>query len=339
MKRTDMIADFAEMTERFARDILGLPIPSEPERLSPERKDWALSALNEELTEFKDAQDIDGEADALIDLTYFALGRLVEMGLCPRPLFEEVHGANMRKVRGELSKRPNSKGFDAVKPDGWTPPDLTPYLRITQEDVHFMGLLTDEGELSTAPELPVRQVLPKVLVLGHGRHGKDTVCERLRDVYGFRFTSSSEFCAEHVVMPKIDRLMANEEMRQSLNYPPRYGSVQECFDDRSNHRAFWFDAISEYCAEDPARLGREIFEEHDVYCGLRNKREFNGLNNVGGFDVCIWVDASDRLPPEDASSCTVEPWMADFVIDNNGTEAQLRDNVDALIKRLLGDAS
>lgn len=33
----------------------------------------------------------------------------------------------------------------------------------------------------------------KLLVIGYGRHGKDTVCEILRDQHGYSFTSSSSF--------------------------------------------------------------------------------------------------------------------------------------------------
>ena len=36
-------------------------------------------------------------------------------------------------------------------------------------------------------------MLPKLLVVGHGRHGKDTVCEML-EAYGYTFQSSSKFC-------------------------------------------------------------------------------------------------------------------------------------------------
>ena len=334
MQRSNIIADFTEMTERFARDIINLPIPVEPTRLDPARKDWAKTAMAEELTEFSDATTLADEADALIDLTYFALGRLVEMGLAPRPLFEEVHAANMRKEQGELSKRPNSKGHDAIKPDGWTGPNLEPYLRVTQEDMRFLGRLSGPEDVLPVSANELQRELPKVLVLGYGRHGKDTVCERLRDVYGFDFTSSSEFCAEHIVLPKVYELHDKGEAPAGL---PWYADAEACFADRANHRAFWFDTIAAYCEKDPSRLGTEIFAQHDVYAGLRSKREFNGLKNVGGFDVCIWVDASDRLPPEDKSSCTVEPWMADFTIDNNGTEAQLRNNVDAFVKTMLGD--
>ena len=36
----------------------------------------------------------------------------------------------------------------------------------------------------------------KLLVIGHGRHGKDTVCEILRDEFGYTFESSSQFCSK-----------------------------------------------------------------------------------------------------------------------------------------------
>lgn len=124
-----------DMVDRFNRDIVAIPIPKTPERLRPERKEWALIALQEELKEFEQATELEDEVDALIDLTYFALGRLVEMGVAPLPVFQQVHDANMKKFRGALSKRPGSLGHDAVKPDGWTPPNLQPYLQLNWEEI------------------------------------------------------------------------------------------------------------------------------------------------------------------------------------------------------------
>ena len=66
-------------------------------------------------------------------------------------------------------------------------------------------------------------------------------------------------------------------------------------------------------------LGREIFASHDIYCGLRNKREYFQMRNTGVFDYCIWVDRSDHLPPEGRDSMSLEPWMANYHIDNNGS--------------------
>ena len=155
--------------------------------------------------------------------------------------------------------------------------------------------------------------LPKILIIGHGRHGKDTVCEILRDSYGFQFQSSSEFCAQKFIYDEL-----------KLKYG--YTSYAQCYQDRHNHRSEWYDMIHAYCADDYARLGRDIFAENDIYCGLRNKSEFHAMKNTRVFDYCIWVDRSDYQPLEDRSSMSLEIWMADYVIDNNGTLEDLHRN-------------
>lgn len=160
--------------------------------------------------------------------------------------------------------------------------------------------------------------LPKLLIVGHGRHGKDTVCEILRDQYGFKFQSSSEFCS---------KLFIFDMLKEKYGYQ----TEQECYNDRHNHRTEWYDAICAYNVPDASRLGREIFKTNDIYCGLRNKKEFHAMRNTGVFDYTIWVDRSDHLPPEDASSMSLEPWMANFVVDNNGTLEELKYNVNQLI--------
>jgi dephospho-CoA kinase len=49
------------------------------------------------------------------------------------------------------------------------------------------------------------------------------------------------------------------------------------------------------------------------------------------FDYAIWVDRSDHLPPESKDSMSLEQWMADFTIDNNGTLEDLKFNLDRLM--------
>ena len=164
--------------------------------------------------------------------------------------------------------------------------------------------------------------LPKLLIIGHGRHGKDTVCEILRDNYGFRFQSSSEFCAQKFIYDEL-----------KLKYG--YTDYAECYADRHNHRSEWYDMIHAYCRDDYARLGRDIFADNDIYCGLRNRAEFHAMRNTGVFDYCIWVDRSDHLPLEDRSSMNLEIWMADYVIDNNSTlEVLHRNTLDLANGRL-----
>ena len=158
----------------------------------------------------------------------------------------------------------------------------------------------------------------KLLIVGHGRHGKDTVCEILRDKHGYSFESSSAFCS---------KLFIYDMLKKKYNYT----SEEECYNDRHNHRAEWYNAICDYNYPDAAKLGREIFKAHDIYCGFRNKREFFAMKNTGVFDYAIWVDRGDHLPPESKDSMSIEPWMADYHIDNNGTVDDLEFWVTDLI--------
>lgn len=307
--------------QRFNEDLVGIPIPDRPTLLGFKRGEFRLGHLHEEMEEIESAlssESLEDTVDGLIDLAYVALGTLVEMGVTAGAAFEEVHRANMEKRRGEKATRPGSLGYDAVKPDGWTPPDLEPYLALTRDQV----LRLRDREVKTAD--PRR---PKILVMGHAKHGKDTLCEVLRDRYGFRFTSSSRFCAENVVRPYF-------EEREDQGGPV-YKTTDECFDDRVHHRGAWFNAIDEFNRPDPTALARTLLQENDVYCGMRSSREFHACNNAGLFDHVIWVDASERVGPEDRSSCTVEPWMADFVVDANGSVEEATANLDLLMGRLL----
>ena len=161
----------------------------------------------------------------------------------------------------------------------------------------------------------------KLLVIGHGRHGKDTVCEMLRDNYGYSFESSSQFCS---------KLFIYDQLKDKYGYD----NEEQCYADRHNHRAEWYDAICAYNIPDAARLGREIFKQHDIYCGLRNKREFFAMQNTGVFDYAIWVDRSMHLLPESKDSMSLEQWMANYTIDNNGSLEELEFNVNQLINYL-----
>jgi hypothetical protein len=165
----------------------------------------------------------------------------------------------------------------------------------------------------------------KLMIIGHARHGKDTVCEILRDQYGLTFRSSSEAAAERVIYPIL---------RDSYGY----STIEECLNDRANHRATWYQLIREYNTPDPTRLAREIYADNDIYCGLRHAEEFEAIKAAGLFDFCIWVDGSERHSQEPASSFSVSRQQADYLLDNNDTQNELRENI-ALMMRWLEIAS
>jgi len=165
---------------------------------------------------------------------------------------------------------------------------------------------------------------PKLLVLGHKRHGKDTFAEILRDRLGLTFLSSSQAAAD---------IFIYDELKDKYGY----NTPEECFEDRVNHRAEWFDLITEYNTPDRIRLAKSILEINDCYVGMRNKDEVLECIKQDIFDVIIWVDASERLEAEDSSSLTIDKSCADFIVENNGSLEEFTDKVLRIGKLLLVD--
>jgi hypothetical protein len=163
----------------------------------------------------------------------------------------------------------------------------------------------------------------KIMVMGYKRHGKDTACEYLRNCYGVTFASSSYTACE---------LFLFDKLKNELNY----ADIEEAFADRVNHRARWYDEIKAYNVENGLdALGKVIFESNDAYCGIRDKEEFYALKEAGLFDLAIWIDASNRLPPEDGDSMTLTIDDADIVITNNQGLKEFHAKLDKVYNLLL----
>lgn len=92
------------------------PVMIENERVQ-KRYNWML----EEINEFLEAKDIYMQTDAMIDLIYFALGSLVEMGIKPDELFEIVQKANMSKLWPDGKPKYNEEG-KVIKSKFWKDP-------------------------------------------------------------------------------------------------------------------------------------------------------------------------------------------------------------------------
>ena len=160
----------------------------------------------------------------------------------------------------------------------------------------------------------------KLLVIGHGRHGKDTVADIITEDFGLRATSSSMFAAEEVVRPYLQRV-----------YGMSYATLDACYDDRHNHRGRWAGAIAAYNADDPTALTRGILSVSDIYVGLRSDREFYASRHL--FDFVIGVIAFERCPALDPTFlCPLGE--CDYLIDNNGPEEDLRPEVHRIMARM-----
>lgn len=141
----------------------------------------------------------------------------------------------------------------------------------------------------------------RLLIIGHGRHGKDTVSDILRDQCGMRGVSSSEFAAQRAVFPLVSDL---------------YPDWRAAYEDRHACRELWFHAIAAYNLRPGPMLAEQILEAHDIYTGMRKRAELDRSRHL--FDLVVWVDASKRLPPERRGSMELSADDADWIIDNNG---------------------
>lgn len=175
---------------------------------------------------------------------------------------------------------------------------------------------------------------PKILILGHGRHGKDTVAELLRDRHNISFTSSSLAAAKIFIF---------EEIKETFGYK----TFEECYNDRNSSdmmRALWHNMICEYNKEDPSRLAKGILEMSDCYVGMRSDREIQSCLDQNLFDIVVFVDARKRLPeePETSFDIDVENLIkynyVDYIIDNNADDPHLElltPQVDAFAAKFL----
>lgn len=160
----------------------------------------------------------------------------------------------------------------------------------------------------------------KILILGHGRHGKDTLSEILRDIAGLKFESSSMAAMESAVWPVMSK---------------KYGYIDmnECYDDRVNHRDEWRQLITDYNTPDKGRLCREILERNDMYVGMRCPDEYS--KTCGLFDLIFWVSAYPRIIEDDESMGIQFDSHEMIYVDNSGDIEELRTVAGLICKELL----
>jgi len=117
-------------------DHFGFPRNSTPDFLSEDYMQMRLNFIIEEFNELEDSYEsrsLIGTIDALIDLSYVALGTLDLMGVDTKAHWDEVHKCNMAKERvtGASDSKRNFH-FDVKKPDGWKGPDHDRILEDTE---------------------------------------------------------------------------------------------------------------------------------------------------------------------------------------------------------------
>ena len=160
----------------------------------------------------------------------------------------------------------------------------------------------------------------KLMIIGHSGHGKDTVASMLSQIRPYRYIPASLYVAKNIIFPQMK---------------DKYANFIDCFEDRRNHRALWYNMIQEYTKNDSIRLIREFYQPFDIYTGCRDSVSLQKAKKEKLIDKVIWIEASKRLPLEDESSMKISHSDADYILYNNDKHLySLRNNVNQMIIEL-----
>ena len=162
----------------------------------------------------------------------------------------------------------------------------------------------------------------KILICAKARAGKDSIAEMLQKHFNYSFKSSSIAASE---------IFLYDALKEKYGY----NTPEECFEDRVNHRAEWFELIKEYNKDDPTRLAKEILKDNEIYVGMRSNKEVEACISEGLFDLIIGV-YNPNVEKEDSTSFDIDMWKhSDFVIPNTGTLADLEKKVVKVFSKII----
>mgnify|MGYP003337992366 FL=1 len=101
------------------------------DRFNPDQFNMYLSLMEEESQELVDAitaHDRVEALDALIDILVVTIGAIHSMGADAGGAWNEVMRTNMAKIDPETGLVRRREDGKILKPEGWQPPELKPYL-------------------------------------------------------------------------------------------------------------------------------------------------------------------------------------------------------------------
>lgn len=90
-----------------------------------------LKLVTEEYKELQEAiitGNVQEQFDALLDIVVVSIGAMHSMGANPDGGWKEVMSTNFAKIDKETGKVRKREDGKVLKPTGWVPPDLKPFL-------------------------------------------------------------------------------------------------------------------------------------------------------------------------------------------------------------------
>ena len=113
-------------------DVLDFQVATGQFDTHPPVENFYRKLIKEEYEEFQKAvteNDEIEEFDACLDMIYVIVGHMIQKGWDIQGGWDEVQRSNMAKVDPETGRVRRRSDGKILKPDGWTPPDLTRFMK------------------------------------------------------------------------------------------------------------------------------------------------------------------------------------------------------------------
>lgn len=160
-----------------------------------------------------------------------------------------------------------------------------------------------------------------ILIIGHKEHGKSTLAQMITDCTGLQAEDSSMAAA---------RIFIYDELKHKYGYE----SFEECYKDRRNRRAEWYDLITEYNKDNESQLAEAILNDNSIYIGMRRTLELEVCQSKKIFDLIIGVFDPSK-PLESTDSMDIDIFKhSDFIFFITGDKEDTRKKVERLFANL-----
>lgn len=101
------------------------------DNFDPGQYEMYLNLIEEEFKELQEARAMNNdveELDALIDILVVTIGAIHSAGFDAEGAWKEVMKTNFAKIDKETGKVRKREDGKVLKPVGWTPPELSPFI-------------------------------------------------------------------------------------------------------------------------------------------------------------------------------------------------------------------
>ena len=153
----------------------------------------------------------------------------------------------------------------------------------------------------------------RILLVGHGRAGKDVGGEYLEKITGLKFAGTTSLYLKKYVAQRLGR------------------SEEDVYATRHDDREMWKAIGDEIRQNNPGMLLEEALAVGPITGGIRDIREIVHARDKNIVDLIVWIE-NDRVAVD--PTVTFSPREADIIIQNNWSIEEYHMRLRRLAKAL-----